>query len=121
MPIHSRIFPRLAAVALGLLLTAAVSNTSMAQQPQASRAQKLAKACKSQSGTWLESYWECENVSQQWCTAKGGRFEECASACRHNPEPAVPCTMQCIPLCVFSAKNTKSADHVPQTPAGGTQ
>ena len=121
MPSRHRVFRGLAAALIGLLLTMAISTTSMAQQPQGSRAQELAKACKSKNGTWLERYWECEYVDQQWCTAEGGHFEECASACRHNPEPATACTMQCIPLCDFSAKETTSGVRGPLGPAAGTQ
>jgi len=119
MPSKSRVFHGLTVAAISfILLTVAISTTSMAQQQPWSRAQKLAKACQSKSGTWLESYWECEYVDQKWCTAKGGHFEECASACRHNPDPAAPCTMQCIPLCDFSAKKPASGGH---SPAAGTQ
>jgi hypothetical protein len=75
--------------------------------------QEAAKACQSASGKWLEQYGECENVGQQWCNANKGRFEECGSACRHNPEPAVPCTMQCIPYCAFVA-------NAPQLKAGSS-
>ena len=63
---------------------------------------KLAKACKKNGGTWLDKYWECEYAPQQWCASAGGRFDECASACRHSPDPATPCTMQCVPICTFS-------------------
>ncbi|USN54611.1 MAG: hypothetical protein H6765_08985 [Candidatus Peribacteria bacterium] len=41
---------------------------------------------------------ECEYVSEQFCSAYGGVYEECTSACRHDPLADV-CTMQCVPVC----------------------
>jgi|SRR5271163_1495230 len=87
-----------------LFLILAISTTGSAPEPGGSRAAKLAKACKKNGGHWLDQYWECEYAPQQWCTATGGRFDECASACRHSPDPATPCTMQCVPICTFSDK-----------------
>jgi hypothetical protein len=58
----------------------------------------LVKECERSDGTWLKEYAECEHVSQDWCDEAGGRFKECASACRHDPA-AEFCTMQCIPVC----------------------
>jgi len=92
---------------LCLVLTLAISTRGIAQEPGESHAKQLAEACKSNGGTWLESYQECEYVAPEWCASTGGRFDECASACRHNPEPATVCTMQCVPVCVFSEKKTK--------------
>src|SRR5271163_1344791 len=91
-----------------LFLIPASSTAGSAAGPGKSRASKLAKACKKNGGTWLEKYWECEYAPQQWCEASGGRFDECASACRHNPDPATSCTMQCVPICSFSDKEANS-------------
>lgn len=96
----------LATTAMGLLLTVAISIIGSAQDRLEGHAEDLAKACKSKSGTWLETYWECEYADSHWCVATGGRFDECASACRHSPESATVCTMQCVPTCVFSEKGT---------------
>jgi hypothetical protein len=92
---------RLATV-MFLCLLLATSTTGSAPEPGGSRAAKLAKACKKNGGTWLDKYSECEHASQQWCASAGGRFNECTSACRHSPDPATPCTMQCVPVCTFS-------------------
>lgn len=92
------------ATVLGLLLTVGISTIGAAQE---GRTAELAKTCQSKSGTWSERYRECEYVDRQWCATAGGRFEECASACRHNPDPATGCTMQCIPLCIFSDEGKK--------------
>src|SRR5271154_1910279 len=85
------------ATILGLLLTWSTSGTAQERDTAA-----LAQACRNKSGTWLEKYQECEYADHQWCAATGGRFDECASACRHNPNPATLCTMQCVPVCSFS-------------------
>lgn len=97
---------------VGFFLTLAISTMGVAQE---GRMDDLAKACQSKNGTWLEKYSECEYADGQWCTATGGRFDECASACRHNPGPATPCTMQCVPLCVFPPKETKPDTASPST------
>jgi hypothetical protein len=76
--------------------------------------QELAKACKSNGGTWLDQNWECEYADQKWCTKAGGRFDECASACRHNPDKAAPCTMQCVPTCSFPTRNKNKPERQPQ-------
>src|SRR5271167_1783675 len=88
-------------IVMGFLLTLLTSTTGSAQEPSTA---DLAKACQGKSGTWLEKYSECENVDRQWCETTGGKFDECGSACRHNPDPTAPCTMQCIPVCSFPAK-----------------
>jgi Omp85 superfamily domain len=89
---------------ISFFLTLAIASMGATQEEHIDN---LAKACESKNGKWLEKYSECEYADQQRCAATGGRFDECASACRHNPDPAVPCTMQCVPLCVFPAKETK--------------
>ena len=58
------------------------------------------QACQEAGGEWLSSYNECEGVSESWCQQQGGSFEQCASACRHDPNTDV-CTMQCVPVCSF--------------------
>ncbi len=76
--------------------------------PADSSNQTIAESCADSGGTWLEEYQECENASADWCQEEsGGQFEECASACRHDPE-AEMCTLQCVPVCGF-ATSTESA------------
>jgi hypothetical protein len=107
--------PLLSAVkVIALLVTVAISTIGIAQNAHTA---ELAKACQSKSGKWLEQYRECESADKQWCTAAGGQFNECGSACRHNPDPAAPCTLQCVPLCVFPAKETKP-DSASTSPLG---
>src|SRR5579863_10506789 len=89
---------------ISLLVTLVISTIGIAQDVETS---ELAKACQSKSGKWLEKYSECENADRQWCAASGGKFDECVSACRHNPDPTAPCTMQCVSVCTFPAKVAK--------------
>lgn len=56
--------------------------------------------CIDLGGTWSSEFKECEGILQDECEYLEGRYDECASACRHNPE-AQSCTMQCIQLCGF--------------------
>lgn len=61
----------------------------------------LAALCANEKGKWSAEYQECEGASQTWCQTNGGKFNECASACRHDPKAEV-CTMQCVLVCEFS-------------------
>lgn len=60
----------------------------------------LEGACLSFDGTWLEASQECEGMGQEQCENLGGTFNECASACRNNPEAEI-CTLQCVIVCQF--------------------
>jgi hypothetical protein len=95
---------------IALLVTLVISTIGIAQDVHTA---ELAKACQSKGGKWLEKYSECEHADRQWCAATGGKFEECGSACRHDPDPTAPCTMQCVPLCTFPAKETKPETESP--------
>jgi hypothetical protein len=54
--------------------------------------------CESIGGTWTG--YDCEGIGQQQCQEIGGTFNECASACRNNPDAEV-CTMQCVQVCTL--------------------
>ncbi len=54
--------------------------------------------CNGQGGQWSEKVRECLGVNKNVCEYIGGQFQECASACRNNPEAQV-CTMQCVQVC----------------------
>ena len=99
----------LVAIGLAILLAAGIT-IGITEKHQKGHKEALAKACKSNSGAWLDKCWECEYVDQQWCTATGGRFDECGSACRHSADPATLCTMQCVPICAFSYQRTDRND-----------
>ncbi|HPN80939.1 MAG TPA: Gmad2 immunoglobulin-like domain-containing protein [bacterium] len=64
-----------------------------------------AERCLNGGGDWLADYQECENISRDLCEELDGRFNDCTSACRHNPE-AEFCTMQCVAICQLSSTNT---------------
>jgi hypothetical protein len=66
--------------------------------PMAPRAENAA-ACERVGGTW-GPYNECLGIDGPSCTAIGGAYDECASACRHDPD-ATMCTMQCVQVCSF--------------------
>jgi hypothetical protein len=58
--------------------------------------------CDKMSGIWYgeEGICEVNQLSKEECVAQGGEFNECASACRHNPKAQV-CTLQCVLTCTF--------------------
>jgi hypothetical protein len=60
------------------------------------------QSCAQKNGVWYPSENICEvnQLSASECKAKGGEFNECASACRHDPKAEV-CTMQCVLTCTF--------------------
>ena len=91
---------------MAVLLIVLISTIAITEEHEKRHKEELAQACKSQRGTWLENYGECEYVDRQWCAAAGGRFNECGSACRHSPDPGGPCSMQCIPVCAFSSEGS---------------
>ncbi|PLW79391.1 hypothetical protein C0585_08175 [Candidatus Woesearchaeota archaeon] len=52
-------------------------------------------------GTFIDSANECEGITKDLCEAVNGNYNECASACRNDPD-AVVCTMQCVFVCEFN-------------------
>ncbi|MDD2909593.1 MAG: hypothetical protein PHU74_01535, partial [Candidatus Pacebacteria bacterium] len=42
--------------------------------------------CTNSSGKWVKDHNECEFIGKNWCDGRRGIFEECASACRHDPK-----------------------------------
>lgn len=56
--------------------------------------------CVSFGGEWSVEFSECLGISGEMCTEIGGTWNECASACRNNPDAEV-CTMQCVQVCEF--------------------
>jgi len=60
----------------------------------------LVLRCNEGGGTWLTAYNECEGLDKQTCTELGGKYEPCASACRHKPDTEV-CIQICVEVCSF--------------------
>jgi len=60
----------------------------------------LKGTCESVDGTWLPDSSECEYISKDKCEELGGTYNECASACRNDPEAEI-CTLQCVLVCQF--------------------
>ncbi len=56
--------------------------------------------CVNAGGQWSAEHKECMGVGSESCVAIGGTFNECASACRHNPK-AEACIMMCVQVCTF--------------------
>ena len=93
--------PKVSACCLSFSIAAGLA-LILAMAPTGILAQQLPQSCVENNGRWIEKSNECELVSEKWCLSVGGRFDECASACRHDAAP-VPCTMQCVPVCTFAA------------------
>lgn len=56
--------------------------------------------CQKYGGNWLQEFNECEAISKEQCSIINGTFNECESACRHEPE-SIACTLQCVQVCVI--------------------
>jgi hypothetical protein len=55
-------------------------------------------ACANMGGTLDAIHGECLGIDANACQEIGGTFNECASACRNDPNAEV-CTMQCVQVC----------------------
>ena len=56
--------------------------------------------CIQNGGKWDVQYGECSDISESTCENIGGKFFDCASACRHHPKyPDVPCMQVCDMYC----------------------
>lgn len=93
MGISKALCTTLAVFSLSFLAGCAVT-----QEPPASRI----LACQADQGNWLEEHQECEFMSEQSCSALGGKFDACASGCRHDSE-AMVCVLMCVPVCSFES------------------
>jgi hypothetical protein len=87
--------------------------TDTAPSPTGNAKVSLSALCAEKNGKWLAEYSECEGGDAVWCKTYGGNFNECASACRHDPNAQI-CTMQCVQVCSFAEVGPKPAD-VPNT------
>lgn len=60
--------------------------------------EKQEKWCLQYNGQWSEEFKECLGIDAATCEKIGGKFNECASACRNDPKAEI-CTMQCVQVC----------------------
>jgi hypothetical protein len=69
--------------------------------------------CNFYQGKWLPEYKECSLLEKPLqCSLLGGSYNECASACRHDPNfPDVVCTDNCVEICkieLFTLEDIKN-------------
>lgn len=59
-------------------------------------------SCEENGGVWFNESSVCEinSLNYEMCTASGGEWNECNSACRHDKD-AEFCTLQCVLTCSF--------------------
>ena len=61
------------------------------------------KNCATFGGKYLKDFNECESVNDNECREMEGKFDDCASACRHTKnEPDSVCTGQCVAVCSWN-------------------
>jgi hypothetical protein len=77
-----------------------ISKKSVIGTSSGSSGLSLDSDCENKGGIWIESANECEGISGPDCDDLGGEFNECASACRNDPDTEI-CTMQCVLVCGF--------------------
>ena len=83
------------------ILTNVMIMESEPAQVVATGPNKVLTCVSSEGGRWLQAFNECEYMPQQQCKNLGGEYNECASACRHDPD-AQMCIMMCVQVCQFS-------------------
>ena len=93
-----KIFVLIALLAVSLLFVAACAKLETAQKTI--DLSSIRVECPAQGGNWIEDAKECEFVSSEFCASMGGSYDECASACRNDPNAQI-CTMQCVQVCSF--------------------
>lgn len=64
--------------------------------------------CENAWGQFNRLYNECEDIDALTCNSLWWMFDECASACRHEPEGSI-CTMQCVVVCDFNGWGEEQA------------
>jgi len=71
--------------------------------------------CGFYQGKWMAEYKECELLENSLqCSLMGGKYNECASACRNTPDyPNVICTDNCIEVCSIEFSTLKDIKNHP--------
>ena len=83
------------------ILTDVRMTRSLPAQIIATGPENVLACISSANSRWLLSQQECEYMSEESCTARGGQFHPCASPCRHDPG-AETCLLSCVPVCSFA-------------------
>ncbi len=68
----------------------------------ATTTKNIESLCQQKNGLYFPTEKICEvnQLSKTQCLSQNGQFNECASACRHDPKAEI-CTMQCVLTCTF--------------------
>jgi hypothetical protein len=71
--------------------------------------------CSFYQGKWLAEYKECNLLEiPLQCSLLGGVYNECASACRHDPDfPNVICTDNCVEVCSIESSTLEDIKNNP--------
>jgi len=94
------IIKQILALADAGILTDVCMTRSVPAQIIATGPENVLACISSPGGRWLAPQQECEYMSEEACTARGGQFNPCASVCRHDPK-AETCVLSCVPVCGF--------------------
>ncbi|HSG16322.1 MAG TPA: hypothetical protein VLE70_08370 [Anaerolineae bacterium] len=89
---------------LVFFLFLAACSSSESDEAQEVDSAELEQACLDEGGIFIAEHNECEDISEDACTELGGEYDECASACRHEPADMV-CTAQCVLVCSFDTES----------------
>jgi len=81
-----------------LAFVVACTNTGKLVVDDPVKLNPLYQSCTKLSGTYDPQYKECSGITKDQCESINGTFNECGSACRHDPN-ATLCTMQCVIYC----------------------
>jgi len=71
--------------------------------------------CNFYQGKWLSDYKECNLLETPLqCSLLGGVYNECESACRHDPDfPNVICTDNCVEVCSIESSTLEDIKNNP--------
>ena len=98
--------PMTTAPSVGVSKYLKIEDGALVETDEPVRVLSPGEGCLSIGGRFDAQNMECLNVSPEQCASIGGVFNECASACRNNPE-ATMCTLQCVGVCQFTKVKTR--------------
>ncbi len=53
--------------------------------------------CEEENGIWIDKYFECEQIQEEFCIIIGWKYNKCSWACRHNNTNL--CLFECRSVC----------------------